>query len=189
MSTGDLEALLRVTAPGYQGESPPDIAFDTTDTPVGRLVMAVTSRGVVACSFEDEHTIFARISREVGRFIGPDPSRVDPLRRELDAYFAGRLKTFSFPVDPRLTSQFGRAVLQALATVPYGSVATYEEIAARIGRPQALRAVSNAFASNPVCIVVPCHRVIETGGGLGGYAGGAAAKEHLLRLEGGYPIR
>ncbi|WP_248964465.1 methylated-DNA--[protein]-cysteine S-methyltransferase [Sphaerisporangium perillae] len=183
MTTGDLEALVRVTAPGYVGETPPDVAFGMTDSPVGRMVLAVTARGVVACSYENEHVVFARVSREIGSFIGPDPRRLDPIRRELDAYFSGRLRTFTLPVDLRLATPFARTVLQMTMAVPYGSVTTYQEIAARIGRPQALRAIGNALTANPVCVIVPCHRAVEASGRPGGYAGGAAAKAHLLHLE------
>jgi methylated-DNA-[protein]-cysteine S-methyltransferase len=182
--TGDLEALLRVTSPTYRGEGPPDVAFGTTDTPVGVLVLAVTGRGVVSCSFEDEHTVFERISRTVGSFIGADPNRLDPVRRQVDAYFAGRLRAFTARVDLQLATPFARTVLQMMMSVPYGTVTTYSEIAQRIGRPKALRAVGNALVANPVCVIVPCHRVREEGGGLGGYAGGATAKEWLLRQEG-----
>ncbi|GLX02214.1 methylated-DNA--[protein]-cysteine S-methyltransferase [Microtetraspora sp. NBRC 16547] len=184
MSAADLEALLRVTARGYVGQSPPEIAFGTVDSPVGRLVLAVTARGVVACSYEDEHAVFARIHRNIGSFIGPDPRRLDPVRRELDAYFEGRLRTFSSPVDFQLVSAFARTVVQMMTAVPYGQVTTYRDIAERIGRPQALRAVANALAANPVCLLVPCHRAVEGPSVLGGYAGGPAAKENLLRLEG-----
>ncbi|GII95840.1 methylated-DNA--[protein]-cysteine S-methyltransferase [Sinosporangium siamense] len=184
MSTGDLDALVRVTAPNYVGKSRPEIAFGTTDSPVGTLVLAVTGRGVVSCSYEDEHTVFERITRGVGTFIGPDPRRLDPVRRELDAYFAGRLRTFPSPVDLQLATPFARTVLQMMTAVQYGTATTYGEIATRIGRPQALRAVGNALVANPVCLIVPCHRVVEGPGALGGYAGGTAAKDHLLRLEG-----
>lgn len=183
MSSGDLDALLRVTAPNYMGENPPEVAFGTADTPVGRLVLAVTERGVVACSYENEHVVFERVSRTVASSIGPDPRRLDPLRRELDAYFAGRLRAFTVAVDWRLASPFARTVLQKTAAVPYGSTTTHAELAARIGRPQAVRAVGNALASNPVCVIVPCHRAVESAASLGGYPGGPAAKEFLLRLE------
>jgi methylated-DNA-[protein]-cysteine S-methyltransferase len=184
MTTGDLEALVRVTAPGYVGETPPDVAFGMTDTPVGRLALGVTARGVVACSYENEHVIFERVSREIGTFIGPDPRRLDPIRRELDAYFSGRLRAFTVPVDLRLATAFARTVLQMTMAVHYGNVTTYQEIAERIGRPQALRAIGNALTANPVCVIVPCHRAVEAAGHPGGYAGGLAAKEQLLRLEG-----
>jgi methylated-DNA-[protein]-cysteine S-methyltransferase len=184
MTTGDLEALVRVTAPGYVGEAPPDVAFGMTDTPVGQLALAVTVRGLVACSYENEHVVFARVSREIGSFIGPDPRRLDPIRRELDAYFSGRLRAFTLPVDLRLAPPFARTVLQMTMAVPYGRVTTYPDIAQRIGRPQALHAISNALTANPVCVIVPCHRTIEAPGRPGGYAGGPANKEYLLSLEG-----
>jgi methylated-DNA-[protein]-cysteine S-methyltransferase len=184
MSTGDLEALLRVTAPNYVGVTPPTIAFGTTDTPVGRLVLAVTARGVAACSYDHEHAVFERVSKQIDTFIGPDPRRIDPVRRELDAYFAGRLRAFTFGVDLRLATAFARTVLQMMLAVPYGSVTTYQELAQRIGRPRALRAVGNALVANPVCLAVPCHRAIEAVGTPGNYAGGPDAKKRLLALEG-----
>ena len=150
---------------------------------MGRLTLAVTNRGVVACSYEDENIVFERVSREVGTFIGPDARRLDPVRRELDAYFSGRLRAFTTTIDLRLATQFARTVLQMMLAVPYGTVTTYREIAERIGRPRALRAVGNALGSNPVCVIVPCHRVVESEVVLGGYAGGPAAKERLLRIE------
>ncbi|MEU7001520.1 methylated-DNA--[protein]-cysteine S-methyltransferase [Nonomuraea sp. NPDC046570] len=184
MSTGDLDALLRVTSPHYRGEGPPDIAFGTYEGALGTLVLAVTGRGVLACSFDDEHTVFERIAERVGSSIGPDSRRLDPVRRELDAYFSRRLRAFTTPVDLQLTTSFGRTVLQMMMAVPYGQATTYRELAERIGRPQALRAVGNALSENPVCVFVPCHRIAQEDGGLGGYAGGAAAKERLLRVEG-----
>ncbi|WP_084962697.1 methylated-DNA--[protein]-cysteine S-methyltransferase [Thermoactinospora rubra] len=179
MSSADLDALLRVTSPTYRGESPPDVAFGAYDGAVGRLVLAVTGRGVAACSYEDEHVVFERVSRVIGASIGSDPGRLDPVRRELDAYFSGRLRAFTVQADLQLATPFARTVLKMVAAVPYGATTTRAELAARIGRPQALRAVSNALATNPVCVIVPCHRVSDEGG----YAGGAAAKERLLRLE------
>ncbi|MFD0883829.1 methylated-DNA--[protein]-cysteine S-methyltransferase [Streptosporangium algeriense] len=182
-SAGDLDALLRVTSPTYVGATHPDIAFGTIEVPVGRLTLAATYRGVVACSYEDENVVFERVSREIGSFIGPDPRRLDPVRRELDAYFSGRLRAFTVAVDLQLATSFARTVLQMMLAVPYGTVTTYREIAERIGRPRALRAVGNALGSNPVCVIVPCHRVVESEAVLGGYAGGATAKERLLRVE------
>lgn len=183
MSSGDLDALLRVTSTTYRSDAPPDIAFGTYDGAVGRLVLAVTARGVVACSFSDEHSVFERLLKEVGGFIGPDARRLDPVRRELDAYFSGRLRAFTTPADLALAASFGRTVLQKTMAVPYGTTTTYGEIAERIGRPRALRAVGNAQRENPVCVIVPCHRIVQGDGGLGDYAGGAAAKQHMLNVE------
>ncbi|MBN6050347.1 methylated-DNA--[protein]-cysteine S-methyltransferase [Nonomuraea sp. RK-328] len=183
MSSSDLDALLRVTSATYRGETPPDIAFGTYDGAVGRLVLAVSGKGIAACSFEDENTVYERVMRHVGTFIGPDPGRLDPVRRELDAYFSGRLRTFTTPVDLALATPFARTVLQKTMAVPYGTTVTLGEIGERIGRPRALRAVGNALMANPVCVVVPCHRVVPGDGELGDYAGGVAAKRHLLTVE------
>ncbi|MFI9558964.1 methylated-DNA--[protein]-cysteine S-methyltransferase [Nonomuraea endophytica] len=183
MSSGDLDALLRVTSSTYRSEDPPDVAFGRYDGAVGRLVLAVTARGVVTCSFDDENTVFERVAKQFGSFIGPDAARLDPVCRELDAYFSGRLRTFTTPVDLTLATPFARTVLQKMMAVPYGTTTTYGEIAERIGRPRALRAVGNALAQNPVCVIVPCHRIVQADGELGDYAGGAAAKRHLLTVE------
>ncbi|MEV0234770.1 methylated-DNA--[protein]-cysteine S-methyltransferase [Nonomuraea sp. NPDC050786] len=183
MSSGDLEALLRVTSSTYRGETPPDIAFGTYDGAVGRLVLAVTAKGIVACSFEPENNVFELLTRHVGSFIGQDARRLDPVRRELDAYFSGRLRAFATPVNLTLATPFARTVLQKTTAIPYGTTTTLEEIGASIGRPRALRAIGNALASNPVCVIVPCHRVVREDGGLGDYAGGQAAKQHLLNVE------
>ncbi|WP_214319312.1 methylated-DNA--[protein]-cysteine S-methyltransferase [Nonomuraea sediminis] len=181
MSAGDLDALLRVTSGTYRGETPPDIAFGTYDGAVGRLVLAVTARGIAACSFEPENSVFEQLTRHVGTFIGPDPGRLDPVRRELDAYFSGRLRTFATRVDLALATPFARTVLQKTMAVPYGTATTLEEIGELIGRPRALRAVGNAVNANPVCVIVPSHRVEN--GEQGDYPGGAAAKRHLLNVE------
>lgn len=185
MTSGDLDALLRVTSSTYRGETPPDIAFGTYDGAVGRLVLAVSAKGLAACSYDDEHVVFERVVKYVGTFIGPDPRRLDPVRRELDAYFSGRLRAFTTPVDLAMATSFARTVLQKTMAVPYGTTATLEEIAESIGRPRALRAVGNALASNPVCVVVPCHRIVAADGtpGLGEYPGGAAARRRLLTVE------
>ncbi|PZG44427.1 methylated-DNA--[protein]-cysteine S-methyltransferase [Spongiactinospora gelatinilytica] len=180
--SGDLDALLRVTSPGYRGHGPPDIAFGTTESPAGTLVIAVTARGVAVCSYDDEHAVYERVSRAIGTFIGPDPRRLDPVRRELDAYFSGRLRTFTAKVDLQLATAFARSVLSLVSGVPYGTTTTYRAMAERIGRPRALRAVGNALTANPVCVISPCHRVVDDDGP-GAYAGGTAAKELLLRLE------
>jgi methylated-DNA-[protein]-cysteine S-methyltransferase len=112
------------------------------------------------------------------------PGRLDEVRRQLDEYFAGRRHRFEVGIDWSLAGEFGRAVLRRTSEVPYGSTTTYATIARAIGHPSANRAVGNALGANPLCVVVPCHRVVRSTGGLGGYAGGLPAKELLLRLEG-----
>lgn len=175
----ELDALLRVTSPDYRGEGPPAIAFGTYDGAVGRLVLAVTARGVASCGYEDEHVVFERLSRVATGSIGYDARRLDPVRRELDAFFSGRLRAFTFAADLLLATPFSRTVLQMTAGVPYGQTTSRAELAARIGRPQALHAVGNALSTNPVCVIVPCHRIADEGG----YAGGDSAKRHLLNVE------
>ncbi|GAA4521976.1 MULTISPECIES: methylated-DNA--[protein]-cysteine S-methyltransferase [Nonomuraea] len=181
--SGDLEALLRVTSDTYRGDGTLDVALGTYDGAVGRLVLAVTARGLVACSYEDEHVVFERVSNQVGSLIGTDARRLDPVRRELDAYFSGRLRAFSTRVDLTLATPFARTVLQKTMAVPYGTTTTMGRIGELIGRPRALRAVGNALGANPVCVIVPCHRVVRDDGEPGDYAGGPAAKRHLLTVE------
>jgi len=112
------------------------------------------------------------------------PARLSGVRRDLDEYFAGRRRGFQTPIDWSLTSGFGRRVLRATFAIPFGGVSTYREIAAAAGSPNGSRAAGNALGHNPIPIVVPCHRVLRTGGGLGGYTGGVDRKERLLHIEG-----
>ena len=189
--TTDLESRLR-TAATFAPSRPPvlpqtDVAYDVVDTPVGTLVVTATERGVLTTSYEAEDVVLEKVARQVSPRVLRGGARLDPVRRELDAYFAGRGRGFTVPVDLTLTGDFGRAVLTALDVVPYGSTTTYAEVARRIGRPTASRAVGRALGANPVCVVVPCHRVLRADGGLSGYAGGLPAKEALLRLESGGP--
>ena len=113
------------------------------------------------------------------------PRRLDEPRRELDQYFAGRRRRFEVPLDWRLTRGFGRRVLEATARIPYGATATYKQVATEAGNARASRAAGNALGSNPIPIIVPCHRILHSGGGLGGYTGGLDKKRLLLAVEGG----
>ncbi|MGH3343758.1 MAG: methylated-DNA--[protein]-cysteine S-methyltransferase [Carbonactinosporaceae bacterium] len=161
-----------------------DVAFATTDSPLGRLVLAATNAGLVTCSFGgDESALAERLARALSPRVLRAPRLLDPARRELDAYFEGRLREFSLRVDLALTTPFGRTVLDRLRRVPYGATTTYGRLAAEIGKPGAARAVGNALNTNPVAVVVPCHRVIGANGTLTGYAGGLPAKRLLLDLE------
>lgn len=186
----DLETMLRAAAPEGPRRPPvlpeTDVSVGAVDTSAGRLVIAATDGGVVACSYDDEAAVAERVAAAVSPRVLRHPRRVDPVRRELDAYFAGHRRSFSATADLRLAGEFGRTVLRTLDRVTYGQTTTYGQIAARIGRPRAARAVGNALATNPVCVLVPCHRVVPASGGLGGYAGGPAAKETLLTLECGH---
>jgi methylated-DNA-[protein]-cysteine S-methyltransferase len=163
-----------------------DVALATMDSPVGELLVAVTPRGLVAVSFEDggrERTV-ARLAREVSPRVMEAAAPTDEARRELEEYFRRGRRSFELSLDRRLMGSFAEKVLRATSRVEFGQLATYGEIAARIDRPQAARAVGRALGSNPIPIVVPCHRIVGAAGALTGYAGGLARKEILLRLEG-----
>jgi len=163
-----------------------DVAMTTMDTPIGTLLLFATPRGLVRISFEseDRDEVLGEIAAHVSPRILEAPRRLDPARRELDHYFGGTLHDFDLPIDWTLTGPFARRVLRRTARIPYGSVASYGEVAHAIGAPRAARAVGNALGSNPIPVVVPCHRVVRTGGAIGGYGGGLPRKRWLLDLEG-----
>ncbi|PSK99340.1 methylated-DNA-[protein]-cysteine S-methyltransferase [Murinocardiopsis flavida] len=163
-----------------------DIARAAAETPVGRLFLAATDRGLAACTFEPESAVIPRLDR-AGSPGGPaDIEALDLARRELDGYFAGRLTVFTVPCDLRSASDFSRMALVELRRVPFGSTLTADELAQRIGRGRAVRAIGNTLATNPLCVVLPCHRVVPRGypAEVGTHPGGAAVKRHLLALEG-----
>ena len=163
-----------------------DVAYATTDTPVGPMLVAVTPRGLVRVAFaaEDPDEVLAELARDVSPRVLEAPTKLDPVRRELDEYFGLRRRSFDLPLDWQLSRGFRRDALKALVRVPYGATVTYSELASSAGSPRAHRAAGSACGSNPIPIVVPCHRVVRTGGGLGGYGGGLEVKEYLLELEG-----
>jgi methylated-DNA-[protein]-cysteine S-methyltransferase len=162
-----------------------DVAYDITDSPVGPLLVAVSDAGVCRVSFdpEPEHHL-DQLARTFGVRVLRSAGPTDPARRALDAYFDGRSEGFGLAVDLRGVPDFQRLVLTELAHVPYGQTATYGELAARIGKPRASRAVGGALNRNPVAIVLPCHRIVGSGGSLVGYGGGLDRKRTLLELEG-----
>jgi methylated-DNA-[protein]-cysteine S-methyltransferase len=166
-----------------------DVAYAPVDSPLGELLVAVTPRGLVRVAFEGEPTdeVLAELAERVSPRVLRAPQRTDAVRRELAAYFAHRRHRFETPVDWTLIRGFARGVLSATAAVPYGEVTTYSAVAAAAGSPRAYRAAGNALGSNPIPIVVPCHRVLHVDGGLGGYAGGLDRKRFLLELEGALP--
>ena len=163
------------------------VGYRVIDSPLGPLWIAVGPKGVLAIHYgaEPSHGELARIVRTYGPGVLPDPKRADPVARELDQYFEGKRRTFGVAVDLSTLTPFQRAILGATARVPYGGVATYATVAARAGIPKAFRAAGAALGSNPVPIVVPCHRVLASDGSLGGYGGGLDAKRRLLQLERG----
>jgi methylated-DNA-[protein]-cysteine S-methyltransferase len=162
-----------------------DVAYDLVDTPVGRLLVAVTDRGLCEISYDPEpERETEALARAFGGRVLRSPRPTDEARRQLDEYFAGERRSFELPVDLRLARDFGRTVLEELARVPYGELTTYGTLAARAGRPRAARAVGTVMNRNPVPIVLPCHRVVGSTGALVGYGGGLERKRALLELEG-----
>ena len=166
-----------------------DVSYGSLDSPVGELLVAVTDRGLVRVAFASEPSdeVLAELADRVSPRVLRLPARTDAARRELDEYFAGDRRGFDLPLDWSLVRGFARGVLRATARVPFGEVTTYRHMAEQAGSPRASRAAGNALGSNPIPIVVPCHRVLHSGGGLGGYAGGLDRKRYLLALEGSLP--
>jgi methylated-DNA-[protein]-cysteine S-methyltransferase len=163
-----------------------DVAYATVDAPIGELLVAGTRRGLVRVSFGEipHDKVLLELTEDLSPRVLEAPARLDSIRRQLDEYFEGRRTRFDLPLDWRLSHGFGQRVLKHAARIPYGDVSTYKTLAAAAGSPRAARAAGNALGANPIPIVVPCHRVLHTGGGLGGYGGGLDRKEFLLELEG-----
>ena len=151
-----------------------DIAYTTTDSPFGTITLAATEEGLVSLGLPNLATdeVLETLSAKVSPRILEAPSRLDEARRELDLYFEGKLKQFDLPLDWRLSSGFRQKVLREIDRIPFGETRSYKEMAAGAGNPRAVRAAGSACGSNPIAIIVPCHRVLRTGGGLGGYGGG-----------------
>jgi methylated-DNA-[protein]-cysteine S-methyltransferase len=162
-----------------------DVAYRTLDTPVGTLLIAATAAGLVRVAYEREdlNRVLQTLATKVSPRILATPRRLDPVARQLDEYFAGRRRHFDLPVDLALASGFRRRVLTYLPTIDYGQTASYASVAAAVDNPKAVRAVGSACATNPLPLVIPCHRVIRSDGGTGEYAGGADTKRRLLDLE------
>ena len=168
---------------------PTDVSYTVEDTEVGRLLLAVTSEGtLVTCTYvpdtEAEDRWLSRVASGVSPRVLRHPAPTDAVRRELAAYLSGAARRVAVRTDLTLASPFQREVLTGLAArVGYGERTTYGGLASAVDHPGAARAVGTALGGNPLCIVLPCHRVLPATGGVGGYAGGPAAKEHLLALE------
>ena len=182
----DVEQLRAVLARRAAADGLLDVAYGTYDSPLGPLTVFVTPRGLVRLSYPGE-TIDDQLD-ELAVLISPRvmaaPDRTDDVRRQLDAYFGGTRRDFELPIDWRLLRGFRADVLRATSRIPFGSVVSYRDVAAAAGSANAYRAAGNALGSNPIPIVVPYHRVVHSGGGLGGYTGGLERKQFLLRLEG-----
>jgi methylated-DNA-[protein]-cysteine S-methyltransferase len=167
-----------------------DLAYRTVDSPVGRLLVAATDQGLVRVAYEreDHDHVLQGLSELISPRILRAPRRLDQTARQLAEYFAGERRDFVLPLDFRLAHGFRRAVLAHLVLINYGRTESYAEVAAATGHAQAIRAVGTACATNPMPVIVPCHRVVRSDGKLGGYVGGLEAKAALLALEAGRPI-
>jgi len=196
--TTDIEQQLREAALELPSEAPPiavrageeglvDVAYASVDSPLGPLVVAATPKGLVRVSYSEfrgEDDVLEELARRVSPRVLEAPARLDGVRRELDEYFDGRRQEFDTPIDWSHLAGFTREVLRATAAIGFGEVSTYAGVAEAAGSPRAVRAAGNALGANPMPVIVPCHRVLRTGGKLGGYTGGIERKEFLLRLEG-----
>ncbi len=183
----DLPADAPELAARAEAEGLIDVAYTSVDSPLGPLVVAATPRGLVRVSyteFRGEDEVLEELAARVSPRVLEAPARLDPVRRELDEYFEGRRQDFDVPIDWSYLAGFTREVLRATARIGFGDVSSYAGVAAEAGSPRAVRAAGNALGANPMPVVVPCHRVLRSGGKLGGYTGGLERKEFLLRLEG-----
>jgi methylated-DNA-[protein]-cysteine S-methyltransferase len=165
-----------------------DVAYDLADTPIGTLLVATTDRGLCRISYDPQPELEAEsLAHTFGVRVLRATKPIDPVRRQLDEYFAGRRRAFEVPIDWSPLRGYTREVLRRTAEIPFGEASTYADIALRAGSPRGWRAAGNALGANPMPIVVPCHRVLASSGGIGGYTGGLDRKRFLLRLEGVEP--
>jgi methylated-DNA-[protein]-cysteine S-methyltransferase len=194
----EIETMLRRAAAGLPDVVPDvgaraeaaglvDVAYTSVDSPLGPLVVAANPRGLVRLAYADNYSpdeVLEELATRVSPRVLEAPARLDPVLRELDQYFAGDLRRFETPIDWSHVAGFTRKVLRETARIGFGDTGTYRSVATGAGSPRAVRAAGNALGANPMPVIVPCHRVLRTGGGLGGYTGGIERKEFLLRLEG-----
>jgi methylated-DNA-[protein]-cysteine S-methyltransferase len=183
----DLTRLQARLAAAAERDGALDIAYRTIDSPVGTLLVAATPAGLVRVAFSNEghDGVLQDLSDRISSRVLRAPARLDTVARQLDEYFAGRRHTFDVPLDWQLSKGFRRVVLEHLARdIDYGSTASYGTLARLSGSPKAVRAVGTTCATNPIPVVVPCHRVVRSDGTMGNYRGGPAAKRTLLDLEG-----
>jgi methylated-DNA-[protein]-cysteine S-methyltransferase len=182
----EMDTLRARLAASAQADGILDVAYRTLDTPVGPLLLAATEQGLVRVAYpvQDHEAVLQDLADRISPRVLAAPARLDPVARELDDYFAGRRHDFDLPLDWRLARGFRATVLRHLATeVAYGRTASYGTLAALAGNPKAVRAVGTACATNPLPVVVPCHRIVRSDGAMGNYAGGVEAKRALLDLE------
>jgi methylated-DNA-[protein]-cysteine S-methyltransferase len=162
-----------------------DVAYRTVDSPVGTLLLAATPRGLVRVAYDVEghDRVLEILASQLSPRVLRAPGRLDAAARELEEYFGGRRRSFGLPLDMSLSKGFRRLVQQQLPSIGYGQTRSYRQVAELVGNPRAARAVGTACATNPLPVVVPCHRVLRNDGTPGGYVGGVTAKTTLLNLE------
>lgn len=190
----DFERAKRAFSARAEDEGLVEVAYANVDSPFGEMLVAATDRGVVKLALPSHagselkpDLVLTELAAAVSPRVLEAPARLDPARRELDAYFEGKLKRFGVPVDWRLAKGFTDKVLHQVARIPYGRTLSYGEVAAKAGNPRAFRAAGTACGANPVPLIVPCHRVVQASGDPGNYGGGPQMKRALLELEGVLP--
>ena len=181
----DLDRLHRRLVDAASTERMLDVAYTIVDSPLGPLLLAATETGLVRLAYEveDHDQVLQTLALKVSPRVLRAPRRLDQAARQLEAYFSRRRRGFDVPLDLRLSAGFRRQVLNHLRTIGYGHTESYAGVAEAIGRASAVRAVGSACATNPLPLLVPCHRVLRSDGALGGYVGGLRAKQALLELE------
>ncbi len=182
---GTLSELKRRLGLAAEARGLLDVAYTTVSSPVGTLLLAATPKGLVRVAYdaEDHDRVLDTLARQLSPRVLRAPKRLDAAARELDEYFGGRRRVFDLPLDLSLSTGFRQLVQRHLPEIGYGQTRTYGQVAALVGNPKAVRAVGTACATNPLPVVVPCHRVLPAAGAPGRYVGGSAAKAALLRLE------
>jgi methylated-DNA-[protein]-cysteine S-methyltransferase len=182
---GQLAGLHARLAAAAQRDGILDVAYRVIDTPVGSLLVAATETGLVRVAYASENhdAVLQSLADRISPRILAAPARLDHVARELEEYFGGHRQRFDVPLDWRLSAGFRSTVLHHLPEIGYGRTASYAAVARLAGNPKAVRAVGSACATNPLPVIVPCHRVVRSDGGMGGYLGGAEAKSILLTLE------
>jgi methylated-DNA-[protein]-cysteine S-methyltransferase len=187
-SLSDADTLLRLRdrlSIAAEAQGLLDVAYTTIDSPVGTLLLAATPLGLVrvAYAIEDHDRVLDTLSQRISSRVLRAPQRLDAAARELDEYFTGQRRVFDVPLDLSLSTGFRQLVQRHLPAIGYGQTRTYGQVAALVGSPRAARAVGTACATNPLPVVVPCHRVLLADGTPGAYVGGPDTKKMLLRLE------
>ena len=182
---GTLSKLRHRLGLAAEAEGLLDVAYTTIDSPLGTLLLAATPKGLVRVAYavEDHDRVLSTLSQRLSPRVLRAPRRLDAAARELDEYFSRQRRVFDLPLDLSLSKGFRQLVQRYLPEIGYGQTRTYQQVAELVGNPRAVRAVGTACATNPLPVIVPCHRVLRADGTPGGYVAGPGAKKALLSLE------